>query len=123
MAEVAGAKLPLMLKPSAADGMLINLVGAILVSPMIDPDVLGDCLTGIGRALPKSSKDSILMGDLSRAAAELVAAYPERGSRAPEGRLNRWARARFDAGVALAELLRWRGAECEAQAFSPSEGV
>jgi hypothetical protein len=116
MAEPAGRPLPTLAPFRMHDAFLINCVGALLVDPAAARDQAEDAIEGIRLVLPMASRDSILMQDLARAAGDLVLAWPGRFERT-EG-LNPYARAQFDAGVALAAVFRVRAAQAHAQLYA-----
>jgi hypothetical protein len=87
------------------DALAINALGAVLVAPVVEEEEAADMIGALAAALPLVSRDGILMADLAKAAEALIAAWPAKG-RAPIA----WARAEFDARIALGQVLRWRAA-------------
>lgn len=104
------------------DALLVNVLGRALVDPITDEDLLADDIGSLVRVLPMVQRDSILIRDLAAAAEGMVEHYPLRRERAPAGGTNLWARACFDARVALAQVFRWRAGQAHDRLY-PMEGA
>jgi|GEM_PF-1842837 len=117
MAELVA---PMFRPLSVHDAALVNAIGAAVVTPCIEADELVEAL-GIARdVLPLCSRDHVLMRDLVVAAEAMLAALPHRLERPAPGEINRWARADFDARLALGRVMRVRASQAFIKAI---EGV
>lgn len=102
-----------------ADARLINAAAASYCDPLRTRDERTEDMKAIARILPRASRDHVRMSDLAAACDAMLDAWPPEKQ---EGGGALWTRARFDLGVALAEVFRWRNAELEAR-LQKTEGV